>query len=110
MDKLQEFAAAKPVNEEVRDKSKEDAAPHNSFSHLSSWFFVFLGFTYATGFVIVSTYLGSFGVQDATGDILRLKYLQVGFYFLFFLGSLVVMTFALRRAYVGYKPLRNDNY
>lgn len=68
-----------------------------SVMHLSGWFAALIGLAYATGYLIVSTYLGSFGIEDVSGDLLRLKYLQVGFYFIIFSGSLVVLTTYLIR-------------
>jgi hypothetical protein len=62
------------------------------------WFIIVLGLAYATGFVIVSTFLDSFGVHDATSELLRLKYLQVGFFFLLSLGSVIILTTTLARA------------
>ncbi len=81
-------------------KTIEESSNHStvgSVAHLSGWFAALVGLAYATGYLIVSTYLNSFGIEDASGDILRLRYLQVGFYFLIFLGSLVVLTTYLFR-------------
>src|SRR5579864_827918 len=61
------------------------------------WFIVVLGIAYATGFVVVSTFLDSFGVQNATSDLLKLKYLQVGFFFLLFLGSVIILTVCVKK-------------
>jgi hypothetical protein len=59
------------------------------------WLIVAAGLAYATGFLIVSAFLESFGVRDTTGEFLRLRYLTVGFYFLMFLGSLLVIAVSL---------------
>jgi hypothetical protein len=76
--------------------TKEEIKPF--VSHAPALFAVVIGLAYATGFLIVSTYLGSFGIQESTSDILRIKYLQVGFYFLLFFGTLVVLILTLTRA------------
>jgi hypothetical protein len=62
-------------------------------------FTLVVGFAYATGFLIVSTYLDSYGIPEETNDFLKLKYLQVGLYFLLFFGSIVVLTLTLIRAF-----------
>jgi hypothetical protein len=38
----------------------------------------FVGLSYATGFVVVFSYLGSFGITDFGGELLRLKYVYIG--------------------------------
>jgi hypothetical protein len=63
------------------------------------WFIVLVAVAYATGFLIVSTYLGSFGVQDPTSDLLRPRYLQVGFFFLLLFGSVVVLVVTMIGAF-----------
>lgn len=59
---------------------------------------VLIGFAYATGFLIVSSFLGSYGIRDVTTDFLRLKYLQVGSYFFLAFGSVLVLTITLIKA------------
>ncbi len=102
-----EAAPSKEREQQKKDTHKSAPQPpgelKESLSHASSWFFVAVGFAYATGFIIVSSYLGSFGVQDATGEILRIKYLQIGFYFLFFFGSLVLLSLVTLRAVIHYR-------
>jgi hypothetical protein len=60
------------------------------------WFIIALGLAYATGFLIVSTFLNSFGAQISS-DVLRLKYLQVGFFFILFFGSITGLTISIRK-------------
>jgi hypothetical protein len=42
-------------------------------SHGATAFAFVLGVAYSTGFLIVSTYLGSFGIPEVTNDFLRIK-------------------------------------
>jgi hypothetical protein len=59
------------------------------------WLFVVVGVAYATGFLVVSAYLRTFGITDTTGEFLRLRYFAIGFYFLVFLGSVMTMCVSL---------------
>jgi len=79
-----------------QDRSEERAGV--VFSHAPAWFAVALALAYATGFLVVSTYLGSFGIPESTSEFLRIKYLQVGLYFLLFFGSMVVFVVLWLRA------------
>jgi hypothetical protein len=38
----------------------------------------FIGLAYASGFIVVSTYLGRLGAREASHDLVRLKYIHVG--------------------------------
>jgi hypothetical protein len=64
-------------------------------SEAPRWLLAVAGLAYATGFLVVSVYLESFGVKDTTGEVLRLRYLTIGFYFLMFLGSLMTVAVTL---------------
>lgn len=82
------------IKQTVMDTAK-GAAPF--WSDAPRWIIVVLGVAYATGFLIVSTYLNSFGVQDTSGELLKLKYLENGFYFLLFFCSVIILTISLKK-------------
>src|SRR5258706_1725555 len=51
---------------------------------IPSWFAVFIGLTYGTGFLCVFTFLDNFGIREAGEDFFRVKYIHVGILFLLF--------------------------
>jgi hypothetical protein len=53
----------------------------------------FIGFSFVSGYLIVNTYLSSFGIRGDAGDLLKAKYIYVGFLYVLFM-SVIVLPFA----------------
>lgn len=58
----------------------------NSVDKIPQWFIPFVGFVYATGYLIVFRFLNRFGLRDTSGDLFKAKYIYVGLMYLAFAG------------------------
>lgn len=64
------------------DNELSTSDPTKHIHTIPRWFIGATGFIYITGYLIVATHLGRFGIRDAGGEFLKLKFIQVGMLFL----------------------------
>src|SRR5208283_2679449 len=50
-----------------------------------------LPLTYVSGYLISTSYLGTYGIHLSAGDLLRTKYIYIGFLYLMFLALMIVI-------------------
>jgi hypothetical protein len=58
---------------------------------------VFIGLAYVSGYIIVNTYLGSFGISGDSGGLVKAKYIYVGFLYLLFMCGFVLFFAAVKK-------------
>jgi len=77
------------------------ASRTSSFEQAAKVVGVYVGAAYASGFLVISTYLQHFGIRDATPDLFRLRYIHVGVL------CLLLPAFVLPAVYLQYKSIRS---
>lgn len=74
----------------MADESKKTANHVEHIHKLPQWFIGITGIIYLTGFLVVATHLGRFGIPDAGGEFFKLKFIQVGIlFFLPYIGFVI---------------------
>jgi hypothetical protein len=69
----------------------------------------FLGLSFVSGYLIVNTYLSSFGIREDAGDLFKAKYIYVGFLYLLFMSVIVLPFAAVKQAMDIWSPASGGN-
>jgi hypothetical protein len=104
----------------IRSSKKTTAQPNGSTDlsrTIPYWFLAFVGLIYASGFLVVSSFLETFGIRDAGADLWKTRYIHIGVFCLMATVIPNAVTYLLSRLLpihdkdavadpLPYKPLR----
>lgn len=62
-------------------------------AHIPQWFVAIAAFVYFAGYLIETIFYSSIGINDASAEIFKLKYIQTGLHFLILLLAIIVPLF-----------------